>query len=224
MIRSAIFDLDGTLVDTAADLIGAMNEIAPRFDLPELGLDEARAAAGKGGRGLMKLAASKAGRELTDDQIIVAYPPFLDAYETRITEQSRYFPGAEEAMAALAEDGWKLGICTNKPERLARILIDRLGNPERYGVLLGADSLPVRKPDPKHVLATIERLGGDPRHSVMIGDTDTDRQAAGAAQVPCALYTGGFSPVPVASLNPEAVFDDFAELPALAAKLIRESA
>lgn len=220
MLRSAIFDLDGTLVDTADDLIGAMNAVADRFALPQLDLAEARPVAGRGGRALMRHAAAKADRTFSDDQILVAYPPFLDAYEARITETSRYFPGAEAAMDALLEDGWLIGVCTNKPERLARMLFERLGGMERFGVLLGADSLPVRKPDPKHLWETIDRIGGDRGRAVMIGDTETDRKAAANAGVPCALYSGGFSTTPLADLKAEAVFDDFADLPALAARLV----
>lgn len=220
MIRSAIFDLDGTLVDTAEDLIAAMNAVAPRLDLPPLDPAEARAAAGRGGRGLMRHAAAKAGREITDDQVLAAYPAFLDAYEARIDATSRYFPGAEEAVEALLSAGWRVAICTNKPERLARLLIERLGGGARFHALLGADSLPVRKPDPRHVLVTIERAGGAPGRAVMIGDTETDLNAARAAGVPCALFSGGFSTTPLAELAPEAIFDRFAELPGLADRLV----
>lgn len=220
MTRSAIFDLDGTLVDTAGDLIAAMNAVADRFDLPQIDPVEARPVAGKGGRALLRYAAAKVGREVTDDQVLVFYPPFLDAYEARIADTSRYFPGAEAAVDALLADGWKVGVCTNKPERLARVLMQRLGGFDRYGALLGADSLPVRKPDPKHLWETIDRIGGDRARAVMIGDTETDRSAARNAGVPCALYSGGFSVTPIAELEPEAVFDDFADLPALAAELV----
>ncbi len=213
MGRTAIFDLDGTLVDTADDLIAAMNTIAPRFDLPQLDPAEARASAGRGGRALMRLAASKVGREMDDDQVIVAYPPFLDAYEARIADRSRYFPGASECVDALLAEGWRVGICTNKPERLARLLMQALGGADRFGVLLGADSLPVRKPDPKHVWETIDRLGGARHLSVMIGDTETDRQAAANANVPCLLFSGGFSTIPIAELEPEGIFHDHAALP-----------
>lgn len=220
MTRTAVFDLDGTLVDTADDLIAAMNAVADRFDLPLLDPVEARPVAGRGGRALMRHAAAKAGREFTDDQVIVAYPPFLDAYEARIADRSRYFPGAEAAVEALLADGWRVAICTNKPERLARILMEALGGLDRFAALLGADSLPVRKPDPRHLLETVARAGGDPGRAVMIGDTETDRKAAAAAKVPCALYAGGFSVTPIAELKPEAIFTDYAELPAIALRLI----
>lgn len=227
MIRTAIFDLDGTLVDTAEDLVEALNAVAGRLELPRLDPLEARAAAGRGGRGLMRHAAAKAGREISDDQILAAYPAFLDAYEARIDRASRWFPNAEAALDRLTAEGWRIGICTNKPERLALKLLERLGGLGRFGAVLGADSLPVRKPDPRHLLATVERLGGDPARAVMFGDTETDRKAAAAARIPCALYSLGFSPVPVEDLAPEAVFGDFAEAPELAARLLagaRESA
>lgn len=220
MGRIAVFDLDGTLVDTAADLIAAMNAIAPRFDLPQLDPVEARPVAGRGGRALMRHAASKIGRDFPDDQVIVAYPPFLDAYEERIADNSRYFPGVEDAVERLRADGWRVAICTNKPERLARILMESLGGLDRFGALLGADSLPVRKPDPQHVLETVARAGGHVDKAVMIGDTETDRKAAANAGVPCALYAHGFSTVPIEELKPEAIFDDYAVVPELLPKLI----
>ena len=220
MGRIAVFDLDGTLVDTADDLIAAMNAIAPRFDLPQIDPVEARPVAGRGGRALMRHAAAKVGRDFPDDQVIVAYPPFLDAYEERIADQSRYFPGVEDAVETILSDGWRVAICTNKPERLARILMETLGGLDRFGALLGADSLPVRKPDPQHVLETIARAGGHADKAVMIGDTETDRNAAANARVPCALYAHGFSTIPIVDLEPEAIFDDYADLPALLPTLI----
>ena len=223
MGRIAVFDLDGTLVDTADDLIAAMNAIAPRFDLPQLDPKEARPVAGRGGRALMRHAASKVGRDFPDDQVIVAYPPFLDAYENCIADRSRYFPGVEDALEALLTDGWRVAICTNKPERLARILMETLGGLERFGALLGADSLPVRKPDPQHVLETIARAGGRADKAVMIGDTENDREAAANAGVPCALYAHGFSTIPIADLTPEAIFDDYADIPALLPRMIGEA-
>ncbi|MEM7267846.1 MAG: HAD-IA family hydrolase [Pseudomonadota bacterium] len=224
MTRTAIFDLDGTLIDTADDLITGFNAVADRFELPKLGYAEARMTAGRGARALMRFAAAKENKVFSDEQVLACYPAFLDAYEACIDEQSRYFPGVLDAVDALLGDDWKVGICTNKPERLARILIEKLGGGERFGALLGADSLPVRKPDPKHVWETIDRVGGDRGRAVMIGDTNNDREAAKNAGIPCALYAHGFSVDPLESLEPEAIFDDYAELPSLAARLVAESA
>lgn len=220
MTRAAIFDLDGTLVDTADDLITAMNAIADRFDLPQLTYEEARLHAGRGGRALMRLAASKVGRTFDDETVLVAYPPFLDAYEACIADRSRYFHGVEDCLEALLADGWRVGICTNKPERLARILMETLGGMDRFGALLGADSLPVRKPNPLHVWETIDRVGGARDLSVMIGDTLNDREAAANAGIPCALYAHGFSPDPIEAMKPEAIFDDYAVLPELLEQLL----
>lgn len=222
MTRAAIFDLDGTLVDTADDLITAMNAIAHRFDLPQLDYAEARPYAGRGGRALMRLAASKVGRTFDDDTVLVAYPPFLDAYEQCIADRSRYFPGVEDCLEALLADGWRVGVCTNKPERLARILMETLGGLNRFGALLGADSLPVRKPNPLHVWETIDRIGGARDGAVMIGDTLNDREAAANAGIPCALYAHGFSPDPIEDMGPEAIFDDYAALPDILTRLIAE--
>ncbi|MGB0505293.1 MAG: HAD-IA family hydrolase [Pikeienuella sp.] len=223
MSGSAIFDLDGTLVDTADDLITAMNDIADSFGLGQLGYAEARSYAGRGGRALMQLAASKVGREFGDDQVLAAYKPFLEAYSARITNRSQYFPGAEDAVETFLSSGWKVGICTNKPEGLALQLMKSLGGIERYAAILGADTLPVRKPDPEHVWQTIDRIGGDRKAAVMIGDTINDREAAANAGIPCVLYSKGFSVEPVESYKPEGIFDNFEELPALAARLVGAS-
>lgn len=220
MVGSVIFDLDGTLVDTADDLITAMNDVSEQFELGRLGFVEARSYAGRGGRALMQLAASKVGRTFSDEEVLAAYPPFLEAYSHRITDRSQYFPGAEAAVETFLSSGWKVGICTNKPEGLALQLMGALGGIERYAAILGADTLPVRKPHPDHIWQTIDRIGGDRSKAVMVGDTVNDREAAANAEVPCALYSKGFSVDPVESLNPEAIFHDFAELPAIAAELI----
>lgn len=224
MSGSVIFDLDGTLVDTADDLITAMNDIADQFEVAQLGYVEARSYAGRGGRALMQLAASKVGREFSDDQVLAAYQPFIEAYRHRITDRSAYFPGAEDAVETFLSLGWKVGICTNKPEGLALQLMTALGGVERYGAILGADTLPVRKPHPDHVWQTIDRIGGNRGAAVMIGDTTNDREAAANAGIPCALYVHGFSIDPIESYKPEGIFDDFADLPALAAELIGKSA
>ena len=120
------------------------------------------------------------------------YPRLLDVYAAALAVHTRLYDGAEAALDRLEAEGWRLGICTNKPERLARLLLEELGVGGRFAALLGADSLPVRKPDPRHLVETIARAGGEPGRAVLVGDTVSDREAARAAGVPCVLV--GFGP------------------------------
>ena len=130
------------------------------------------------------------------------------------------FPGVEAALAALKAAGWRMGICTNKPEALAQLLLDRLGVRAHFGALLGADTLAVRKPDPDHVWQTISRVGGDRRRAVMIGDTATDVNAARAAGIPCAVAGFVMPPEQISALSPEAVFHSYHMLPDILEQLV----
>jgi len=129
-----------------------------------------------------------------------------------------------EAVAALKAAGYRVAICTNKPEALAELLLTRLGVRDAFGAMLGADSLAVRKPDPEHLFETARRAGGDPAQCVLIGDSDTDRNTARAAGVPCVLVTFGPSGEDMAALEPEALLDDFADLPEVIERLIGKAA
>ncbi|MEC9431675.1 MAG: HAD-IA family hydrolase [Pseudomonadota bacterium] len=215
--RCAIFDLDGTLADTSADLIGAANTALA--DLGAAGLDPVADAgtSGRGGRAMLRLGLARAGWEPARiaPAVEAAMPPFLAAYEARIAAESRLFPGVHAALDRLEDAGWRLAICTNKPERLARLLLDALGALPRFGALIGADSVEAPKPDPRPVRAAAERAGSTLAVSVMVGDTVTDREAARAAGIPCVLVDFGLSADDLASLNPEALTREYAELPAL---------
>ncbi|MFN3614972.1 MAG: HAD-IA family hydrolase [Rubrimonas sp.] len=217
-MKAVIFDLDGTLADTAPDLIGATNAIAAAEGWPLLDPVADRAVAGRGGRALIGRAMLGAG--LTDpDRVAALIPEFLRLYEARIADETRLFPGASECLDTLAAQGWALGICTNKPARLANILLDRLGVADRFAAVLGADSLPVRKPDPLHFLETARRIGADTARSVLVGDTITDRLTARAAGVPCILCRFGYAVEPLSELAAEAEIDCLSEAPAAAARL-----
>lgn len=219
MIRAAIFDLDGTLADTAADLVGAANAVAAEHGWPALDPDGDRATAGQGSRALLRLVMARAG--LADpDRVERLVPRFLDVYADRIDAESRLFPGASACLDALATDGWTLGLCTNKPEALARLLMERLGIADRFAAILGADTLPVRKPDPLHLVETVRRAGGVLTQAVLIGDTETDRRTAAAAGTPCILTRFGYAAVPPETLLPDALVDDLAEVPLIAAELL----
>lgn len=215
-MRGAIFDLDGTLADTAADLLSAVNvALAPR-GLPPLHPEGDRHIAGRGGRAMIRRSLIIAGRDpdAADEQPLIdaIYPEFLITYEARISDESRLYDGVEACLSALEAAGWRLGVCTNKPERLALILLERLGVADRFGAILGADSLPVRKPDPEHFRETARRIGADPARSIMLGDTKTDLDTARAAAVPVVLTHFGFAAEPLDSLGPDATVSHFDEI------------
>ena len=180
--RGALFDLDGTLADTSADLLNAANAaLAPR-GLPLLNLDQDRPYAGRGGRSMIRRSLVLAERDpdgieelrLTD----AIYPELLEAYSSALAVHTELFPGVSQTLDQLEDAGWAVGVCTNKPERMALAVLEALGVLHRFGSMLGADTLPVRKPDPRHVTETATRCGADPLRSVMIGDTSTDLNAA----------------------------------------------
>ncbi|MCX7645534.1 MAG: HAD-IA family hydrolase [Rhodobacteraceae bacterium] len=219
-MRTVIFDLDGTLADTSADLIAAANHCFRGLGLGDL-LDPAADAltAFHGGRAMLRLGFSRVsgfGEAEVDRQ----YPLLLAAYAEGIDRHTRLYPGAAEAVEALRAAGYATGICTNKPEALAALLLDRLGVRGLFGSLVGADTLPVRKPDPAPYRAAVARAGGALARSFLLGDTETDVLTARGAGVACALVTFGPEGQGIARLAPEATLDRYAELPDLAARLL----
>ncbi|WP_118135707.1 HAD-IA family hydrolase [Oceanicella sp. SM1341] len=217
-MRSAVFDLDGTLADTAADLIAAANHCLAPYDVA---LDPAAdaATAFHGGRAMLRLGFSRLGAvdELAVDRL---YPELLAFYGANICRHTTLYPGVTETLDTLVAAGWRLGVCTNKPEGLARTLLTELGLIDRFIALIGADTLPVRKPDPAPLFETIARLGGTPARTAMIGDTLTDRDTARAAGVPAILVTFGPEGESVARHAPEALMAGYDELPGLLEKII----
>ncbi|HCQ58873.1 MULTISPECIES: HAD-IIIA family hydrolase [Sulfitobacter] len=224
-MKTVVFDLDGTLADTSGDLIAAAN--ACFRDMGEgdvLVHAEDAGTALRGGRAMLTLGMQKLGRADDAATIDRYYPMLLEAYGRDIDTHTIMYPGAMEAVAALKAAGYRVAICTNKPEALAELLLTRLGVRDAFGAMLGADSLDVRKPDPEHLFETARRAGGDPAQCVLIGDSDTDRKTAKAAGVPCVLVTFGPSGEDMAALEPEALLDDFADLPEVIERLIGKAA
>ncbi len=224
-MKTVVFDLDGTLADTSGDLIAAAN--ACFRDMGEgdvLVHAEDAGTALRGGRAMLTLGMQKLGRADDAATIDRYYPMLLEAYGRDIDTHTIIYPGAMDAVAALKAAGYRVAICTNKPEALAELLLTRLGVRDAFGAMLGADSLDVRKPDPEHLFETARRAGGDPAQCVLIGDSDTDRKTAKAAGVPCVLVTFGPSGEDMAALEPEALLDDFADLPEVIERLIGKTA
>lgn len=219
-MRTVIFDLDGTLADTSADLIAAANACFRGLGHGDLLDPEAdQLTAFHGGRAMLRLGFSRLGA--TDEaEVDAQYPVLLAAYEQGIDRHTRLYPGVVDAVEALLAAGFRTGICTNKPAGLAELLMDRLGVRGLFGSLVGADTLPVRKPDPAPYLLSVERAGGAVARSMLVGDTETDSRTAAAAGVPVALVTFGPEGEGVSRLAPDALLGRFADLPALAERLI----
>lgn len=218
-MRTAIFDLDGTLADTSADLIAAANGA---FPAPLLDPVADRAVAFRGGRAMLRTGHARSGTPEAEIEALIdaALPAFLARYEAGIDTHTRLYDGVPQALDLLAGQGWVLGVCTNKPAGLAEILLTRLGIRDRFAAMLGADSLPVRKPDPRHLTETIARAGGAVGRAVLVGDTETDALAARNAGVPCVLVGFGPEGAGVTRLEPAAVLDHYDDLPSVLARLV----
>ena len=219
-MRTVIFDLDGTLADTSRDLIEAANACFRALGLGDR-LDPVADAgtAFRGAKAMLRLGFSRVGVE--DEMAIDAqFPLAIEHYRNGIDTHTFLYPGAMEAVERLRSRGYAVGICTNKPEGLAELLLGRLGVREAFGSLVGADTLPVRKPDPAPYLASVSRAGGDPARSLLIGDTVTDRDTARAAGVPVVLVTFGPDGDGVAELEPDGLLPDYAALPRIVEELI----
>lgn len=219
-MRTVVFDLDGTLADTSADLIAAANACFRGLGHGDL-LDQTDAlTALHGGRAMLRLGFGRLGT-VSETLVDAQYPVLLKAYAGAIDRHTRMYPGAVEAVQALRGAGYATAVCTNKPEGLAETLLQRLGVRDLFAALVGADTLPVRKPDPAPLVEAIRRAGGDARRALLVGDTATDRDTGRAAGVPVALVTFGPEGAGVARLNPEALLERFEDLAAVAARLIR---
>lgn len=204
-----VFDLDGTLVDTAPDLTHALNHaLAERGHAP-VTLDAIRATVGRGARAMIEAALALSRIEDDVDRLLAT---FLVYYEANIAVESRPYPGAEAALERFKGSGARLAICTNKRESLSRKLLDAIALDGFFHAIAGRDTFPVSKPDPGHLTGAIRFAGGHPANAVMVGDSVTDIETAKAAAVPAILVGFGYGPLPPAGLVPDAVIDTFEAL------------
>jgi phosphoglycolate phosphatase len=210
-MATIIFDLDGTLVDTAPDLIDTLNTILGREGLPTVPYDEARALIGHGARRMIERGLAVAGRPAGD--IDRMFRDFITYYSEHMADRSRPFPGVEAALDTLAGRGCAFAVCTNKLEWLSVRLLKSLGLAERFAAICGQDTFGVQKPHPEALLGTLRRAGGSLDRAVMVGDSQTDIATARAARMPVVAVDFGYTDVPVRELGPDKIVSHYSRLP-----------
>ncbi|WP_407492630.1 HAD-IA family hydrolase [Pseudooceanicola sp. MF1-13] len=218
-MATVVFDLDGTLANTSGDLLAAANWCFRDMGYGDVLNDADAGTAVKGARAMLRLGLMRMGRPDDEAEIERQFPRLVSAYGDAIAVHTYLYPGAMEAVEALKSAGHGVAICTNKPEGLAHDLLNKLGVRDDFSALIGADTLPVRKPDPAPLREAVMRAGGDPSLCCLVGDTDTDRNTARALGVPSVLVTFGPGEDDMAALQPEALISHFDELPPVVATL-----
>ncbi|MEO1608491.1 MAG: phosphoglycolate phosphatase [Pseudomonadota bacterium] len=208
-----VFDLDGTLLDTAPDLINAVNHVLEMEGGRPVDASVLRPVISGGGRALLKSGLQKNGLDYSEAELSRLLEHFIAHYRENIAVLSKPFPGLIAELDRLAVLGCKLCVCTNKLEELAWPLLAALELTERFDAITGRDTFPVYKPDPRHLLGTIARCGGDPTHAVMLGDSNTDVKTAKAAGIPVIGVTFGYTDIPIAELGCDAVISHYDQLP-----------
>jgi phosphoglycolate phosphatase len=214
-----VFDLDGTLVDTAPDLIDALNVVFGREGLQPLPEAAARNLIGGGARRMIELGLKYQGQNLAVSQIDRLFADFVVHYSAHIADRSRLFPGLESALDELASRDCGFAVCTNKLENLSRLLLDTLGLSSRFAAICGQDTFGIQKPDPEILRRTVARAGGDIGRAVMVGDSASDISVAHAAGIPVVAVTFGYTEIPVSALGPDRIIGHFNDLPRAIAAL-----
>ncbi|VAW10039.1 Phosphoglycolate phosphatase [hydrothermal vent metagenome] len=214
-----VFDLDGTLIDTAPDLAATMNELLRRRGRGSLPTSAIRTMVGHGAKAMMEAGMAATGAAAGEAELDDMFAEFIEYYSDNIAVQSQIFPGALAALDRLEAEGYRLAMCTNKMEALSRKLIGSLGLEGRFASLLGGDTLAFRKPDPRHLTETIVQAGGDVGNAILVGDSIADVSAAKAASVPVIGVSFGYTKIPMAELAPDRVIDHFDDLDAAVAEI-----
>lgn len=218
--KTVVFDLDGTLADTSADLLAAANACFRDLGHGDVLGPQDTLVAFHGGRAMLRAGYDRLGLALDEAEVTRLYPVLLAAYAEGIDTHTRLYPGVINALEVLAGQDYRLAICTNKPAGLAETLVGRLGIRGMFGSLVGADTLPVRKPDAAPYRLAVAQAGGVVSHSMLVGDTETDRKTGLAAGVPVALVTFGPEGAGVARMGPEALLEHYDDLPEMVARLL----
>ncbi|MFL5298352.1 MAG: phosphoglycolate phosphatase [Phenylobacterium sp.] len=207
------FDLDGTLVDTAPDLLGTLNVILAEEGLGPLNMGHARSLIGHGARRLLERGFLAAGEPLPVERMPALFDRFIARYLAHIADESRPFPGCAAALEALKREGARLAVCTNKPTGLSNALLGALDLARLFDAVVGPDAAPAAKPDPRHLEAAVAAAGGRIDRAILVGDSATDAGAARAAHVPLILVSFGYTETPATELQPDILIDHFDQLP-----------
>jgi phosphoglycolate phosphatase len=217
-----VFDLDGTLVDSAPDLLGTLKAVLPKHGVG-VEIDATyRQGIGNGARYLIEYALLRQGIVVDQPALDAIYRDFLDHYEANITVETRPFAGTDRLLDRFAEAGWSLAVCTNKPARMSRLLLENLGIAGRFAAICGGDSFAHRKPHPEHLLQTTAAAGGVRERVILVGDSQTDLDTARGAGVPFVGVSFGYTPIPMRELSPDLLIDSFDELTPEQASLLLE--
>jgi phosphoglycolate phosphatase len=214
-----VFDLDGTLVDTAPDLIGALNYVLQREGLPLVPMASARSMIGAGARKLIERGLELDDRTMTGADIDRLTGDFVAYYTDHIADASRPFDSLYDSLDQLSANGFRFAVCTNKLEGLSRLLLEKLDMTSRFDAICGADTFGVAKPDPVMLRQTIARAGGEVSSSIMVGDSGPDIGVARRAGVPVIGVTFGYTDVPIADLKPDRIVSHMRDLPVAVAAL-----
>ncbi len=218
-----IFDLDGTLIDTAPDLVDTLNVVFASHGLRPVAYDAARTMIGGGVKRMIERGLNAEGIACAPADVDRLYAAFIDHYAAHIVDRSRPFPGLEAALDFLAARGFRLAVCTNKLEWLSVRLLDRLGLASRFSAICGQDTFGVQKPNPEILRRTVARAGGNMQRAVMVGDSTTDIRTARAAGVPVAAVDFGYSEVPVTQLGADRIISHFDDLAAVVLELMPDA-
>ena len=207
-----VFDLDGTLAETAGDLIATLNTVLAADDIAPLAADQARVLLGAGARALIERGCASAGRSIDKPKLEDAFHAFLAHYEAHICEHTHLYPGVVASLDRLDAAGYALAVCTNKIEAPSVKLLRALGVADRFTTICGQDTFVACKPDPRALLMTVEKAGGAPERSVMVGDSITDIATAKAAAIPVVAVDFGYTDKPVTELGPDRVISHYDDL------------
>lgn len=215
-----LFDLDGTLADTAADLCETMNVILEMHGRTRVDEARVRHLVGGGARLLLDRGYRDTGEAADDALLDQSFDEFIDYYGRHIADHTKLWPGVRDQLDILQKRGALMAVCTNKVEGLSRKLLEMLGIDHYFPVVIGGDTLPVKKPDPEHLFEAIRQLGGERKDAVMVGDSEADVDAAKNAGLPSICVTFGYTRTPVAELGADVTIDHFDAFPAALAKLL----